>query len=294
MHAAFSNHELVTRATARSRTFGFTLIELLVAVAVIAVLIGILLPALAKARFAAREVLCLSNHRQLGISWASYLNDYRVFPYAPSSSASTPSAQLPGLWGGVDWFPPTAPTSIPIRDRPVNPYVASESHLESRLEVFKCPLDNGSREFGTGNNPYSAWSAVTLSGEPNTYFGVAGTSYDANQWMYCKPRTGNGWGGFPTYANLRTRQGPEHVQVATNRFVLLQDDGPSNWIVSDAAQMTPNLTGAWWHSKGRTVMSFLDGSSRKEKGNLLVCDSYSLHMKPQDLPNSTWRRPDMP
>ncbi|HMN40289.1 MAG TPA: prepilin-type N-terminal cleavage/methylation domain-containing protein [Phycisphaerales bacterium] len=274
---------------------GFTLIELLVVIATIALLIGLLLPALAKSRFAAKEALCLSNHRQLGVAWAAYTNDYGVFEYAPSSTASIPSARLPGIWAGVDWYPDVgAPGNIPIRERPTNLYIGSDARIDSRMNVFMCPLDFGSREYGTGANPYSGLAAATLSGEPDTYFGVAGTSYNANQWMYCKPGAPNGWGGFPNFPNLRTSQGPQHVEVATSRFVVLQDNGPSNWIASTPAQLTANLTGGWWHGKGRTAMSFLDGSARTERGKLLVCDTYSMHMKPLVNPNSTWRRPDIP
>ncbi|MEM6751157.1 MAG: prepilin-type N-terminal cleavage/methylation domain-containing protein [Planctomycetota bacterium] len=55
---------------------GFTLIELLVVIAIIALLIGILLPVLSSARSTARQAVCGSNQRQLGIAHASYANDY--------------------------------------------------------------------------------------------------------------------------------------------------------------------------------------------------------------------------
>lgn len=63
------------------RIRGFTLIELLVVVAVIAVLIGILLPALGKARRAAMNVKCASNMHQVAISLIAYTSDFNAkFP----------------------------------------------------------------------------------------------------------------------------------------------------------------------------------------------------------------------
>ena len=63
------------------RQHGFTLIELLVVISFISLLIAILLPALASARRAARNAGCLSNQKQLGILFATYMTDNRaVFP----------------------------------------------------------------------------------------------------------------------------------------------------------------------------------------------------------------------
>ena len=74
----------------------FTLIELLVVIAIIAILAGMLLPALNSARRKVKVTSCLNNLKQMGIAFASYKNDWNSFFPRTGGVAST---DLP-LWSG--------------------------------------------------------------------------------------------------------------------------------------------------------------------------------------------------
>jgi prepilin-type N-terminal cleavage/methylation domain-containing protein/prepilin-type processing-associated H-X9-DG protein len=80
--------------TARLPARGFTLIELLVVIAIIAILAGLLLPALASAKLRSQRLKCASNLKQMTLSAFMYLNDTgKMLPYYPFG----PNGQ-PQLW----------------------------------------------------------------------------------------------------------------------------------------------------------------------------------------------------
>ena len=97
---------------------GFTLVELLVVITVIALLMGILAPALNKARGAARRIVCQSNLRQLALAWNVYLDDNEGASVTFSTSVCTlrnnvyliKSAHVDGDDAGPETMTAVAPT----------------------------------------------------------------------------------------------------------------------------------------------------------------------------------------
>ena len=91
----------VARTARRPRpSLGFTLVELLVVIAILAVLSGMLLPVLARARARAYQTVCAANLRQIGLAFSLYLADYEE---------GYPNSGDPYLWMGRRWRWPLTP-----------------------------------------------------------------------------------------------------------------------------------------------------------------------------------------
>jgi prepilin-type N-terminal cleavage/methylation domain-containing protein/prepilin-type processing-associated H-X9-DG protein len=109
------------------RASAFTLIELLVVIAIIAILAAILFPVFAQAREQARQTVCSSNTRQVGMAVRMYVQDYdEIFPIFYAYNTQSPS-------GARAWSGDLEHKGIELL---VMPY-------SKNRDLFKCPNDLG-------------------------------------------------------------------------------------------------------------------------------------------------------
>jgi prepilin-type N-terminal cleavage/methylation domain-containing protein/prepilin-type processing-associated H-X9-DG protein len=132
----------------RNAPQGFTLIELLVVIAVIAVLAGLLLPSLVRARQKAQGLQCLNNHRQLTLAWMNYTLDHgdRLL-YASAGVNSSEADSTAWMNGWLDLDPGNRSNwdvTYDVQASPLWPYCGRAA------AIFKCPADTSRVTPNTG------------------------------------------------------------------------------------------------------------------------------------------------
>ena len=156
---------------------GFTLIELLVVIAIIAILAGLLLPALSRGKQAARLAHCKSNERQQGIALQSHLSDKAAFPMNEGPEA-IPEFESPkwgeALWHRNFWF-------IQLNAQMRSSAPGAPDSLFSHNSVFRCandPIKNlpapESHQVSYGYNTHGLRNYASVANEG----GMLGLGYD--------------------------------------------------------------------------------------------------------------------
>jgi prepilin-type N-terminal cleavage/methylation domain-containing protein/prepilin-type processing-associated H-X9-DG protein len=220
---------------ARNRSPGFTLIELLVVIAIIAILAGMLLPALSRAKAKGQQTYCLNNLRQIGLGMTMYLQEHSKFP----------GHFLVGA--GEIVYPPR-----------LLPY------LSSNLTVWNCP--NEKQRFYYTNNP--------ANNLPKRITPSTGFCYGYNDWggvpEFTMPYQGLGADIVPGGTSPWQREPSEsHVKAPSDMIALADSNSNATW---DTA-IDPDDPGPEWpsnrHGGGANFM-FVDGHAEYIKQSVAV------------------------
>jgi prepilin-type N-terminal cleavage/methylation domain-containing protein/prepilin-type processing-associated H-X9-DG protein len=219
------------------RRNGFTLIELLVVIAIIAILAAILFPVFAQAREKARQTMCLSNSRQMGLAVQMYTQDY---------DEVLPTVRMMGT-PGESWI------------KLIQPYVKNEL-------LRRCPSDN-SPAWNDTQNP-----RITSYGF-NAYF----DPFHPPAWQPDQPAPCDaGVDSVPVAVHLLGGAGGAQQQVpehADSRRPLYADvlgqpprvvDGMMNDRLWDATRGVPTTLAITRHSGGSNYV-FTDGHAKWHK-----------------------------
>lgn len=232
---------------------GFTLIELLIVMAVIALLLAVLLPALRRARVITRRLVCQSHLRQIALAWHVYLdnNDDRFYQLLNVNH------YFGGWEGDGGWDP---------NQRPLNRYVGLPGELgtEDSAKVFCCPADKGG-----------------VDCDPKAYLRF-GNSYQTNL-MLIGPKKLETGSFLPEpirilNAAINTRfEGLRRSSVSNHSLLLLVGD--NNWVTEWDPILPPFYRGKVWHSDpNRYNLAFLDGHVEflKISRGIFINDEYSV------------------
>ena len=122
----------------RIRNGGFTLVELLVVIGIIAILAGLIFPALGRAKSRATRISCLSNYRQLTLAFMSYVDDANGY-LPPNETEQT---------GGRDGLNSTARTWVRgnayADSTPTNVQMGVLFPYNQSVAIYRCPSDRSS------------------------------------------------------------------------------------------------------------------------------------------------------
>lgn len=205
----------------------FTLIELLVVVAIIALLIGLLLPAAQNARESARRAQCVNNLKQIALAVQSYHGDWNCLPlgempgYLSPHVAILPYLEQRNIYNSINFIILNIPGNGPAGRAPAWMYAVSQTAGETKVDTFLCPSEI------YADRALPEWTDEHLEFWPTNYAWNAGT-----WWPYAKR-----WDGLfgRTISDDPKHPAPPDPPIGLIRFASVVDGLSMTLLVSEVA-----------------------------------------------------------